>query len=133
MQDIIKKDHDQAGFTLIKVMLALAILGISAFALVEATSRCVAALRQSTNYQTARLILKQGELDYPMFKTNAPEDNEVQGETYDNGFTFSRTLTQYTDEESLYLVTTRVSWSERGQSSFEEIESLYYYPPEEFE
>ncbi|NLB54921.1 MAG: prepilin-type N-terminal cleavage/methylation domain-containing protein [Lentisphaerae bacterium] len=122
---------NKQGFTLLEVVIAIAILTISAISLIEATSRCVAAIRQSSNYQKARFVLKQGELDHPLIKTNTPEMNEVFDVKYDDNFTFSRELVQSDDEENLYQVTTRVKWSERGKSSYEEVESLFYYPPEE--
>ena len=47
------------GFTLIEAVLALAIMALSAFALMSATSRCVAVARSARNYQTAVTVLVQ--------------------------------------------------------------------------
>jgi Tfp pilus assembly protein PilE len=117
-----------AGFTLVEAMLALAILSIGIFVLVECTARCLAVIRASRNYQNARLVMDQGELDHPLVWTNDVEENTVESEPYPNGYTFSRTLTPMEGEESLYLVTTRVTWSEVGKASFEEVIGVLYCP-----
>ena len=106
--------------------MALAILSISVFALAETTSRCLAVIRLSRNYQTARAVLEQGESEFPLVSTNAPDDNKVSPVTYPNGYTFSRDLEAVDEEEKLYEVRTRVSWAEAGHSSFEEVVSLFY-------
>ncbi len=117
-----------AAFTLVEAVLALAILSIGIFVLIECTTRCLAVIRTSRNYQTARLVLQQGELDHPLIWTNDVEQNTVAGETYPNGYTFSRTLTPLDGEDSQYLVATRVAWSETGRASFEEVISVLYSP-----
>ena len=80
----------------------------------------------SRNYQTAREVLEQGELDYPLSWTNSIEDNTVAPVEYPGGFTFSRNLDQVDGEEDLFIVTRRITWSETGQSSFEEVTSYLY-------
>ena len=114
------------GFSLIEAVLALAILSIGVFVLIEATSQCLAVVRVSKNYQTAREVLEQGELDYPLSWTNSIEDNTVAPVEYPGGFTFSRNLDQVDGEEDLFIVTRRITWSETGQSSFEEVTSYLY-------
>ena len=120
-----------SGVTLVEAILALAILGIGIFVLIETTARCLAVIRLSRHYQTARAVLDMGELDHPLSETNAPEDNIVSGHEYTGGFTFSRALDLIDEEDDLYVVRTRVSWSESGNSSFEEVVSLLYSPKEE--
>ena len=114
------------GFSLIEAVLALAILSIGVFVLIEATAQCLAVIRVSRNYQIARNVLEQGELDYPLSWTNSIEDNTVAPVEYPGGFTFSRNLDQVDGEENLFIVTRRVTWSETGQSSFEEVTSYLY-------
>ncbi len=115
------------GFTLIEAVLALAILSISVFALAETTARCLAVIRLSRNYQTARAVLEKGEALYPISSTNSPEDLAVGPEEIVEGFFFQRFEPQPLDEEErLFSVRTRVSWSESGRNSFEEVASLFY-------
>ena len=118
----------RAGFTLVEAVLAMALLSIGIFVLIECTAKCLAIIRTSRNYQTARTVLDQGELDYPLIGTNAADKNTVAPVKYPNNYTFSRDLIPVDGEESLYLVKTRVAWSETGQASFEEVLSYLYSP-----
>ncbi len=117
-----------SGVTLVEAMLALAILSTGIFVLMETTARCLSVIRVSRNYQTARAVLDMGEQDHPLSWTNEVEDNIVSGQEYPGGFTFSRDLELVDEEEDLYVVRTRVSWSESGRASFEEVFSLLYCP-----
>ena len=121
----------RSAFTLVEAVLALAILSIGIFVLIECTAKCLAVIRTSRNYQTARAVLQQGELEYPLIWTNDAAQNTVADVSYPNGYTFSRTLTPLDGEESQYLVETRVAWSEAGRASFEEVTSVLYSPPKD--
>ncbi len=121
----------KSAFTLIEAVLALAILGISIFALVEATSRCLAIIRKARNYQTARAVLDRGEAVYPIQTTNAPDESSVAPVELLDGFTFSRELEAVDGEVKLYRVVTRVVWSETGKAAREEVVSYAFFPKEE--
>ena len=118
------------GLTLVEAVLALAILSIGIFILVETTAKCLAVVRLSRNYQTARAALDRGESEYPLHGTNSIEQNEVAGVDY-NGYVFSRALQPVEGETRLYTVITRVRWSETGHESGEELVSYVYCPNEE--
>ncbi len=117
-----------AGVTLVEAILALAILGIGIFVLIETTARCLAVIRTSKHYQNARAVLDRGELDYPITATNAAEDNIVTDAEYPGGFKFSRSIEPVDGEEDLYIVKTKVTWSESGHASFEEVIGYLYCP-----
>ena len=119
------------GFTLVEAVVALAILSIGIFVIVEATARCLAVIRVSRNYQTARAVLDRGESEFPLQPSNAVSDNVVQGTEYEQGYTFSRELEEVDGEKKLYEVTTRVTWSESGHDSAEEVVSYLYFPNED--
>ena len=121
----------RAAFTLVEAVVALAILSIGIFVIIEATARCLAVIRVSRNYQTARAVLDRGESEFPLQPTNAVSDNIVQGAELVPGYTFSRELEAVDGEEKLYMVTTRVTWSETGLDSAEEVVSYLYFPNEE--
>ena len=121
----------RAAFTLVEAVVALAILSIGIFVIIEATARCLAVIRVSRNYQTARAVLDRGESEFPLQSTNAVSDNIVQGAELVPGYTFSRELEAVDGEEKLYMVTTRVTWSETGRDSAEEVVSYLYFPNEE--
>ena len=125
------KIYFSPGFTLVEAVVALAILSIGIFVIIEATARCLAVIRVSRNYQTARAVLDQGESEFPLQPTNTVSDNVVQEKEYNPGYFFSRDLTEVDGEKKLYIVTTRVTWSESGQASAEEVVSYLYFPNEE--
>ncbi|MBI2440228.1 MAG: prepilin-type N-terminal cleavage/methylation domain-containing protein [Lentisphaerae bacterium] len=119
------------GFTLMEAVIALAILSIGIFVIIETTARCLAVIRSSRNYQTARAVLDQGEAEFPLQSTNAVEDNQVSETEYESGYSFARELQEVNGEKKLYVVKTRVTWSESGQGAVEEVVSYLYFPNEE--
>ena len=76
-------------------------------------------------------MLDRGEAEFPLQPSNAVSDNVVQGTEYESGYTFSRELEAVSGEKKLYVVTTRVTWSESGQASAEEVVSYLYFPNED--
>lgn len=118
------------GMTLVETVLALAILSIGIFILVETTAKCLAVVRMARNYQTARAVLDRGESEHPLRGTNTVEQNKVEAVDYD-GYAFSRDLQPVDGEEKLFMVVTKVAWSETGHESGEELVSYVYCPNEE--
>jgi len=123
---------NRAGLTLVEVLLALAILGISAGVLMTAVSRCLAVVRLSKNYYEARRILDLGEIDRPLLiKKENNEDKainlDVDSVEYPGGYTFSRRSERSKEIEDLVIVRTRVAWAAHGAQSFEEVTSYLYY------
>lgn len=127
----------RSGMTLVEVLLALAILSVSAAVLMTATSRCLSVVRVAKNYYEARRLLELGDLDYPVLvikKTDGVQGNEdkainlnVGPIEYLNGFTFERVSERSEDQEDLLIVRTRVSWSARGRDAFEEVTTYLYF------
>lgn len=113
--------------------MALAILGIGLSVLIASASKCLAVIRQSKNYETARHLLALVEVEEPLLlkeKIEAgSEDGQFSGDYYN--YTWTRTIEIVGDEEDgLFSVATRVSWSERGAKPFEEVVE-YLYAPED--
>jgi prepilin-type N-terminal cleavage/methylation domain-containing protein len=116
----------RAGLTLIEVMIAMAILGIGIFVLLESAAKCLAIIRLTKNYHTARTVLDQGELEHPIIEKEDEVYNlDVSPVSYENGFTFSRTA-EASDQEGLMVVRTRVSWADKGSNRMEEVVSYLY-------
>ena len=113
--------------TLVEAVMALAILSIGVFILVETTAKCLSVVRTSRNYQTARAVLDRGEAEHPLRGTNDVEENIVAPVDYD-GYEFSRDLEPVDGEVKLYKVITKVAWSETGRDSCEEVVSYVYCP-----
>ncbi len=123
--------RNNAGVTLIEVMLAVALLGISFTVLLTAASRCIAAIKQAQIYQKAQWTLAMAEAEHPLIKTNDIEELNYGPETFDNGLTYTRIVEDDEDEDGLYVVRSRVSWSVHDSSRFEEVVYYIYKPPED--
>ena len=115
------------GFTLIEAVMAVAIISVCALALLTAASQCTLVARANENYHAAVAVLDLGELEHPLVMTNEVFENEVdEYEPLENGFVFTRTVSEIEDEEDMFLVQTKVSWAARGRQSFEEVETYIY-------
>lgn len=112
--------NGRCGLTLIEVILAVAILSVGLTVLLTAASRCLAVMKTAKNYQIAQWTLNRGEVDYPLVNTNDVKKLEVDPVSYPGGFTFSRVVEDDEDEDGLFVVRTRVSWSKGDRGSYEE-------------
>jgi prepilin-type N-terminal cleavage/methylation domain-containing protein len=113
----------QAGFTLIEVLIAAALVGVGMAALVTAASRCLAVMSTAKRYQQVQWSLNLGELEYPILPSKDFHDWEVSGETLENGMVYSREVEEPDEErkDGMYLLRTRVTWSVRGHEGHEEV------------
>ena len=121
----------RAGLTLIEVMLALAILGLGLSALIATVSRCLGVVRQAKNFQTARHLLARAELEKPLqLEEKIEEGSEAGGfEGGPHDYRWSRTVERLgREEDGLFTVALRVSWSDKGRAAFEEIVTCLYAP-----
>jgi len=116
---------------LIEVLLAIAILGTALVVLLTGAARCLAAVKQAQYYQEAQWTFAMGEAEYPLICTNEVDEMEVAEVRYDNGFTFSRRVEDDEDEDGLFEIKSRVTWSARGRESFEEVVALLFIPETE--
>ena len=102
---------DNSGLTLIEVMLAVAILSAGFAVLLSAAGRCLAVMKAAYTYQKAQWVLGMGQAEHPLIEVEDIEDLEVDGETYEGGFVFSREVEDDEDEDELYVVRTRFAQS----------------------
>ena len=122
------RPSSRAGLTLVEVLLAMVILATGSMVLMTAVSRCLAVIRVSRNYHTARHVFDQGELEYPVFiKEDEVVNLELSPVPYENGFTFARDWTEDPDHKGMRIVRTHVDWSDRGDHRGEETISYLYY------
>jgi hypothetical protein len=118
--------------TLIEVMMAITILVIGVFAMVQASSNCLAVAKRSQQFTQARQVMDQGILEHPLIKTNQVEDMVLPPVKYENGFVFSRDVVESEEDYDLYIVKTRVEWPNKGTSKALELYSYLYttnHPP----
>ena len=121
------------GLTLIEVLIALVILTVGVSSMMLAMSRCLSVVRTARNREVARGLLRQVDIENPIDRTTIEEIDE-EGEFEDlDGYVWLRNILMVDEEErpGLFLVTTRVQWSERGRDAFEEIITYKYAPESE--
>ena len=108
------------GFTLIEVLLATMIMSFGLTVLLVGASQCLRTVGAAKYFQHAQLVMGLGEADHPLLATNDVESLAVDGEDYD-GFIFSRAVEEDEDEDGLFVVRTRVSWTDARRKGYEEV------------
>ncbi len=127
------------AFTLIEVLLAMLILGLSVTALLAAVSQALGVARRARIYDQARGLIERVDLENPL----ALEEDLFEGTTGGSfsggpdGYSWQRTIelvdtgganTIFDDPVGLFKVTTRVIWGQRGRDGFEEVVTYTYRP-----
>jgi len=123
-------NRDEAGFLLLEVLLAVFILAMSGFVLLEGLGRCVAGARSVQSYTVCDILLANKSYD---FRQEPLKDNfsDQQG-TFDDypGYSWSRKLTG-TDIEGMWQQTITVYWYERGKEVSDSVVEYRYLPDKE--
>lgn len=125
-----RRASGRAGLTLIEVILATAILATGLVALIAATSRCLAVARRAKEYEVARRLLGQVEVEIPPdFEKleEGVERGEFQGEF--QVYRWQREIEELEDDElQLFRVHTSVTWSSRGARTSEDVVTYIHGP-----
>lgn len=118
--------RSRAGLTLIEVLLALAILGVGLSVLVASAGRAMSVVKQVRHFTTARHLLDILDLEQPIEDLAALMGITESGgfESPNDAYSWERSvepMINMEDEETEYfIVRSRILWSDRGRSSFEE-------------
>ncbi len=112
--------------------MAAAILSVGLTAILTATSRCLAVISRSREYQEAQWALNRGIAENPFFLAEDIREQEVDAEEYD-GYVFSRQVEDDEDEDGLFLVRSRVTWVRREREFVEEVVQYVYQVLEDVE
>jgi hypothetical protein len=99
-------------------------------ALISATGRCLAVARKAKEFEVARRLIGQVDLEIPPNFEEVVEGVESGrfGGDYSD-YTWEREIVAFEDEEiEMYTVTTRVFWSSRGNQAHEEVTTYIYGP-----
>ena len=121
----VARDSDR-GFTLVEVVLALAILGAGVFGLIAAASRCLAVARAARDFEVARRTLDLGDLDHPLVAHLNLQSVEVSPTEYPDGFLYSREVDEVPEQDDLFRVHTVVrSMREKRKATLDVLQ--YYY------
>ena len=128
-----RKSTSKAGLTLIEVLIAMVILSVGVSALMVAMTRCLAVVRTARCRDEARALLRQVDIEHPIDKKTIEEGFETGSFEDNDRFGWSREIQMVDEEErpGLFIVTTRVRWSERGKDAFEEAVEYKYAPDAE--
>jgi Tfp pilus assembly protein PilV len=123
---LVRRSRGAGGFLLLEVLLAVAILGISLFALIVWLGRCVAAARSVQTYSVTDILLANKSYE---FRTERPTDILNQQGSFDDypGYTWTRTF-ENTDTEGLWRQVITVYWSERGKQVSASVVEYRYIP-----
>jgi len=118
------------GLTLIEVLIALVILSVGVSSMMVAMSRCRSGVRTARNREVARGLILRVDVENPIESIDMTEMSD-SGDFEDvEGYEWFRDIIEVDEEQrpGLFLVSTRVQWSERGRNAFEEI-TVYKYAP----
>lgn len=130
MSDLRHRCQGQAGLSLIEVMIALVILGSGISAMILATSRGLAVAYQAQQYETARRLIGQVDLEIPVDLTEIEEGTRTgrfAGPFRD--YSWSRETKLIEPEElEIYRIYTEVTWTERGRRVSESVETYLFGP-----
>lgn len=114
--------------TLIEVLLAAVLLGISLTVILMGISSCLSVMRAAKRFQEAQWVLGLGELAYPIKATaDVMEDVPVSADSgLFEGYSFEREVEEDEDEDGLFVVRTRVFWGSGGPGAAEEVVHLVF-------
>ena len=122
--------------------MALAIMGIGIAGLVAASSRCLAVARKAKNYENTRSLLGEAEMKWQEHLLEMEEDDPLEAdseswsfnaphENYRGSWTLEEVSQEADDENAgLFKLSLRISWSDNGQETYEEVVTYLYSPDE---
>jgi prepilin-type N-terminal cleavage/methylation domain-containing protein len=121
-----KKPND--GFTLIEILVAIAILSISMLGIMSAVSSGILGITKNKNLTTAMLIA-QSQMNKFLIDNQIGPDLQDESISEYPGFSFSRTIPRYENAMigpiDAYKVVITVKWLERNQERNYSISYIY--------
>lgn len=122
--------------TLVEVLLAIVILGISLGVLLQGATQALSIARQARNYEMARRMLGRVDAENPLWLEDEITDGSDSGgfDGGPDGWSWTRQIEDMgvddEQKEGLFLVTTRVYWSRSAERKGMEETVQYLYVPE---
>lgn len=114
--------------------MALLILGTGLVMIIASASRCVAVVRKVKNLETTRELFGRVEVEKPIWIEEDIEDVAGQGAFTGeySQYRWRREVQEVGDEkDGLWLVTTTILWSERGNENSETVVTYVHWPKKE--
>ena len=124
----------RSGMTLLEVLIALTILSVGLIGLVSATSRCLAAARQTRDFARARELLARVDVEAPLVPELGIEAGEEEDsfETEAGDVRWTRDIAHLGDDdeldEGLFRITTSIEFGDEGNRRRESATTLLYAP-----
>ncbi len=117
------------GMTLVEVLIAVFILGLSVAGLLTAISQCASAFSIARRTQRLHAVLDRAEIVHPLLWGDDPvSDLSVESDGgIEDGYTFSRECEEDEDEDGLLVVTSTVRAVEGGHGSVLRVVRYIYY------
>lgn len=111
---------------LLEVILAVLLLAIGLFTVIEGLSRCIASASSVQNYHIAETLLTNKSFEFAVEKSAdiLPQDGTFADYPQ---FSWSRTF-EMTDQEGLWQQVITVFWYERGQQVSDSVVQYRYLP-----
>ncbi|MCC5849530.1 MAG: prepilin-type N-terminal cleavage/methylation domain-containing protein [Verrucomicrobia bacterium] len=118
------------GFSLIEVLLAVLVLGLSLVAFFGALGDGVAIVASASQYETARTLMNKLELMEPLDLEDLDEGEDSGHFDGDfRNFRWRRTITLASKEEDeLYRIETRIEWGDHRDPGVESVETYLHLP-----
>lgn len=128
-----KRSAYKRGLTLIEVLIAMVVLSLGVSSMMIAMSRCLAVVRTARHRENARNLLRQVDIENPLIAEELEEGRDDGSFDDYEEYTWEREVAEVNSEErpGLFLITTRIRWSEKGQHTFEEVVAYKYAPEAE--
>jgi len=117
---------NQCGFMLLEVILAVSLLVVGLFALIDAVGRCVASAQSVQNYSIAQMLLANKGFEFRTERPGDLLDQEGVVEDYPQ-YSWSRRF-EAAEEPGLFKQTIAVAWYERGKVASDSVVEYRYLP-----
>lgn len=124
-----KQRQAQCGFMLMEVIVAVSLIAIGLFVLIEGLSRCLAAARSVQTYSLVETMLANKSYE---FRVEQAQDYDDKDGRFDDqpGYSWQRTF-EKTDSDDLYKQTITIYWRERNNLVSEAVVEYRYLPDKE--
>lgn len=128
--DPAKACRGKAGLSLVEVMIAVLIMGVGISSMVAAATKSLAVANKAREYETVRRLIGQVDLEIDI-------DLEEIKEGVESGrfvspysdYSWKREIEELEGEAlGMFLVKTSVSWSDRGKTVTEEVQTYIHGP-----
>lgn len=121
-----KHRRAQHGFMLMEVIVAVSLVAIGLFVLIEGLSRCLAAARSVQTYSLVETMLANKSYEFRVERAQDYQDVDGPVDNYP-GYSWQRTF-EKTETDDLYKQTITIYWRERNNLASEAIVEYRYLP-----